>query len=237
VRWILRRATVLVVPSGFLRDVFAEFGLAGVVIPNVVDTARFVFRHREPLRPVLISSRLLEELYAVENTILAHAELRRSHPDARLLVVGDGDRRPMLEALVREQGIAGVEFIGRVPHEAMGEWFDRADIMVNSSRIDNMPHCLIEAFAAGLPVVTTASGGIPYIVADGVNGIHVGIDQPAEMAAAVRRLLTEPGLAGRLVEEGRRAVADRYAWEATKREWVRLYRSVADRGGGASPPD
>jgi glycosyltransferase involved in cell wall biosynthesis len=226
VRWILRRATVLVFPSGFLRDLFAEFGLPGVVISNVVDTTRFVYRRREPLRPVLISSRLLEELYAVENTILAHAELRRSHPDARLLVVGDGDRRPMLEALVRDQGIGGVEFTGRVPHEAMGEWFDRADILVNSSRIDNMPHCLIEAFAAGLPVVTTGSGGIPYIVEAGVNGLHVDVDQPAEMAAAVRQLLAEPKLAGRLVEEGRRAVADRYSWEAAKREWVGLYSSL-----------
>jgi glycosyltransferase involved in cell wall biosynthesis len=74
----------------------------------------------------------------------------------------------------------------------------------------------------------------------GVNGLHVDVDQPAEMAAAVRQLLAEPKLAGRLVEEGRRAVADRYSWEAAKREWVGLYSSLhrarntrLGRAGGA----
>lgn len=223
VRWILRRATVLVFPSGFLRDMFAEFGLEGQVVSNVVDTSRFVFRERAPLRPVLISSRLLEELYAVENTILAFELVRREHPDARLLILGDGDRRPALEELVRQRQIPGVEFIGRVPHGEMGKWFDKADIMVNSSRIDNMPHCLIEAFAAGLPVVTTPSGGIPYIVQDEVNGLHVPADDPEAMSAAVRRLFSDQSLARELVEQGRRESDARYSWVAAHHEWSALY--------------
>jgi L-malate glycosyltransferase len=227
VRWVIRRATVLVFPSGFLRDVFAEFGLDGVVVHNVVDTTRFRFRRREPLRPVLISSRLLEELYAVENTILAFGKVQREVPDARLIIVGDGDRRVALEALVAAEGITGVEFVGRVPHEEMGDWFDRADILVNSSRIDNMPHCLIEAFAAGLPVVTTGAGGIPYIVRHAENGLLVARDKPSELAAAVRRLLDEPQLAARLVDAGRRECAAHYCWAATSEEWVRLYSTLA----------
>jgi glycosyltransferase involved in cell wall biosynthesis len=230
VRWILRRATVLVFPSGFLEDLFAEFGLQGQVVSNVVDTTRFVFRTRVPLRPVLISSRLLEELYAVDNTILAFELLRKDYPDARLLVVGDGDRRPALEALVREHQIPGVEFVGRVPHEEMGEWIDRADIMVNSSRIDNMPHCLIEAFAAGLPVVTTPSGGIPYIVQDGVNGLHVPVDEPAALAEAVGRLLRDPSVAHRLAEQGHRESIARYSRAAARRQWTALYRRIVGNG-------
>jgi glycosyltransferase involved in cell wall biosynthesis len=229
VRWILRRATVLVFPSGFLRDLFAEFGLEGQVISNVVDTSRFVFRRRDPLRPVLISARLLEELYAVENSILAFELVLQAHPEARLIIVGDGDRRSALEAMVRERGIPGVEFIGRVSHAEMGEWFDRADIMVNSSRIDNMPHCLIEAFAAGLPVVTTPAGGIPYIVQDGVNGLHVPVDDPMAMARAVRRLLEEPDLAEMLVRHGWTEVNARYSWVAAKRDWSALYTRLCPK--------
>ncbi|MFN2316285.1 MAG: glycosyltransferase family 4 protein [Gemmatimonadales bacterium] len=225
VRWILRRATVLVFPSGFLRDMFAEFGLEGQVVSNVVDTSRFVYRERDPLRPVLISSRLLEELYAVENTILAFELVRREHPDARLLVVGDGDQRAALEELVRQRQIPGVEFVGRVPHQEMGKWFDEADIMVNSSRIDNMPHCLIEAFAAGLPVVTTPSGGIPYIVHHEVNGLHVPVGGPAAMAAAVGRILGDHELATNLVTSGRWEVDAKYSWIAARAEWITLYRN------------
>lgn len=237
VRWILRRATVLVFPSGFLRDIFAEFDLDGQVISNVVDTSRFVSRHREPLRPVLISSRLLEELYAVENTILAFELVRREHPDARLLVVGDGDRRPALEELVRERQIPGVEFVGRIPHEEMGKWFDEADIMVNSSRIDNMPHCLIEAFAAGLPVVTTPSGGIPYIVEDGVNGLHVATDDPVAMARAIQRLLGNAALANRLVAAGRQEVGAKYGWNAAQAAWRSLYQTLRTGATKVGGPD
>lgn len=223
VRWVLRRASVLVFPSGYLRDMFAEFGLSGEVVPNVVDTERFVFRERKPLRPVLLSCRLLEELYAVENTILAHELLRRDHPDARLIIVGDGDQRPQLEALVAERGIEGVEFVGRVPHEEMGEWYDRADILVNSSRIDNMPHCLIEAFAAGLPVVTTGVGGIPYVIENGHNGVLVPVDDPAALVAAVMRVLREDTLGPRMIDAGRRACDQQYSWRAARQSWSGVY--------------
>jgi glycosyltransferase involved in cell wall biosynthesis len=232
VRWVLRRATVLVFPSGFLRDIFAEFGLAGLVISNVVNTEQFPFRRREPLRPVLLSSRLLEALYAVENTLVAHQELRRRVPEARLLIVGDGDRRPALEALVAERGIGGVEFVGRVAHQSMGSWYDRADILVNSSRIDNMPHCMLEAFAAGMPVVTTPSGGIPHVVQHERNGLHVPCDDPKAMADAVERLLSDPTLSRALVEQGREDCEACYSWPAVRRQWSRLYLSLA---AGAHP--
>src|SRR5688572_20605383 len=231
VRWILRRATVLAFPSGFLQAVFAEFGFQGVVIPNVVDTDRFSFRARDPLRPILLSSRLLEELYAVENTILAHEELRRAVPDARLIIVGEGDRRASLERLVAERAIEGIEFIGRVPHADVAAWFDRTDILVNSSRIDNMPHSLIEAFAAGLPVVTTPSGGIPHIVEHERNGLFVPCDDPPAMAAAVRRLLNDSALAQRLITTARHDSAARYSWTAVRREWSNLYRKLARPAG------
>jgi glycosyltransferase involved in cell wall biosynthesis len=137
--------------------------------------------------------------------------------------VGDGNRRDTLQALVAKRKIEGVEFVGAVLHHEMGEWFDRADILVNSSRIDNMPHCLIEAFAAGMPVVTTPSGGIPHIVQDGRNGLHVPLDNPHAMAVAVLRLLGEPELAQRLIDTGRKDCEARYSWAAARRQWFILY--------------
>ena len=227
VRWILERATVRVFPSGYLRDVFAGFDLDGEVVPNVVDTERFRFRPRRPLRPVLISCRLLEPLYAVENTLRAFAIVRRAMPEARLIVIGGGDREPFLRRLVREERIEGVEFHGAVSHDAVADWFDRADIFVNSSREDNMPHSIIEAFSSGLPVVTTGAGGIPYVVEHERNGLLVGIDDPQGMADAVVRLLRDPELAERLVGEGQRDCEKRYSWTAARHSWTALYRRLA----------
>lgn len=229
VRWVLRRATVLVFPSGFLQQQFSEFGLKGDVVPNVVHTERFRFRARDPLRPVLISARLLEALYAVENTLRAFALLRGSHPEAELLVIGGGDQEARLRQIVADERIEGVTFHGAVAHGAVGEWFDRADVFVNSSREDNMPHSIIEAFSSGLPVVSTGAGGIPWIVEHGRNGLLVPIDDPPALAAALGRVLEDPALARSLIAEGRRDCAERYSWEAASRRWRELYGRMLGR--------
>lgn len=223
VRWVLRRASVLVFPSGFLERQFAEFGLYGVVVPNVVHTDRFRHRARDPLRPVLISARLLEQLYAVENTVRAFAQLRETYPDARLVVIGGGDQEERLRRIVEQERIEGVEFHGAVPHAEVADWFDRADVFVNSSREDNMPHSIIEAFSSGLPVVSTDAGGIPFIVEHERNGLLVPVDDPGALAAALDRVLGDPALARRLIAEGRRDCAERYSWDAASREWRELY--------------
>ena len=227
VRWVIRRADALVFPSGFLKDVFRGFGLEGEVVSNVVDTDRFRFRRREPVRPVFISSRLLERLYAVENTLRAFARVRAAVPDARLIVIGGGDQEGMLRQLVLEEGIEGVEFRGAVPHDEVAEWFDRADVFVNSSREDNMPHSIIEAFSAGLPVVTTNAGGIPYIVEDGRNGLMVAPDRPDALADAMLEVLRDQALARRLIAGGQQDCAERYAWTAARRHWAAVYGRLA----------
>jgi L-malate glycosyltransferase len=223
VRWVIRRATCLIFPSGYLQDQFAEFGLQGDVVSNVVNIERFRFRRRNPLRPILISSRLLEALYAVENTIRAFVLVKKSHPDARLIVIGGGARELELKQFVIDDGIEGVEFHGAVQHDAVAVWFDRADIFVNSSREDNMPHSVIEAFSSGIPVVSTAAGGIPYIVEDGRNGLLVTVDDEQALAAAVCRVIEEPDLASKLIAEGKRDCAERYSWAAASAGWKETY--------------
>lgn len=235
VRWVLRRSTVLVFPSEFLRDLFQRFGFDGKVIHNVVDTRRFRFRRRDPLRPVLISCRLLERLYAVENTIRAFAMIRAERPGARLIVIGGGDQAGMLQELVRAEGIAGVEFHGPVPHDEVADWFDRADILVNSSREDNMPHSVIEAFSGGLPVVTTAAGGIPYIVEHERNGLLVPVDDPSALARAVALLLHDPALTRRLVDGARHDCEERYSWNAARLRWEALYHTLARSEKSGTP--
>lgn len=231
VRWVMRRCDVLVFPSGFLLDVFRRFGLEGEVVPNVVHTESFVFRPRDPLRPIMISSRLLEPLYAVENTIRAFARIRETYPAATLIIIGGGNQEPILRQIIENEGIAGVEFQGAVPHADVALWFDRVDIFLNSSREDNMPHSIIEAFSAGLPVVTTGAGGIPHIVEDGRNGLMVEIDDPEAMASAVLSLLSDPDLSRRLIAQARADCLARYSWPAAHALWSALY----GRAVGAAP--
>ena len=224
----IRLVDEIVAPSGYLVDVFGRFGFHARSIFNIVETERFRFRERKPLRPVFFSNRNFEPLYNVACTLRAFHLIQERFPDAHLVVAGDGSERRSLEALARELRLSNVEFIGRVPNERMPQLYDAADIYLNSPDIDNMPGSIIEAFAAGLPVVTTNAGGIPYIVTDGETGLMVERDDHEAMAQAAVRLLEDEALATKIA---RRAHAEcrKYSWDAVREEWLKLYRELAAR--------
>jgi glycosyltransferase involved in cell wall biosynthesis len=227
-RWAIARASALVVPSAFLQRVFARYGFEALVIPNVVDTTAFRFRDPVPLRPRLISARLLEPLYGIENILRAFAIVRARVPDAECDVYGTGESEPGLRRLADALGTTGICFRGRVSHAEMPAMLAGGGILVNSSRIDNQPHTLIEAFAAGIPVVTTAAGGIPDILEHERTGLLVPMDQPEALAEAVLRLLREPHLVRRLTTAAH-AECRRYTWTTSGPEWAALYGRLTGR--------
>jgi glycosyltransferase involved in cell wall biosynthesis len=112
----------------------------------------------------------------------------------------------------------------------MGEFYQGADVYLNAPDIDNMPTSVIEAFAAGLPVVSTSVGGIPWIVRHGENGLLVPRNDDAAMGSEALRLLADSALAARLAASARADVLARFTWPAVEQEWVRLYRSLARPG-------
>lgn len=221
----------IVAPSGYLVDVFGRFGFHARSIFNIVETSRFRFRARSTVRPVFFSNRNFEPLYNVACTLRAFHLVQQRHPDARIVLAGDGSERARLEALARELELRNVEFIGRVPNDRMPGLYDAADIYLNSPNIDNMPGSIIEAYASGIPIVTTNAGGIPYIVRDNETALMVERDDHEAMARASLRLLEEEGLGLRLT---RAALAEcrKYSWESVRDEWLKLYREVAERRAG-----
>lgn len=223
-RWFASR---IAVPSGYLVKVFGEAGLPALAIANFVPIETLPYRRRDPLRPLFLSNRNLEPLYNVQCTIRAFARVQQQVPEARLVVAGDGSERDQLAALVQQLGARHVSFVGRVRPEEMGALYDAADIYLNSPNIDNMPGSIVEAFACGIPVVSTDAGGIPYVVAHEENGLLVPCNDDAAMAAACLRLLEEPGLALSLADAGRRQCEARYVWPAVRRQWEALYVELA----------
>ena len=225
-RRTLQRVDEIVVPSGYLIDVFARFGLRARAIFNIVETARFRFRARRPLRPVFLSNRNLEPMYNVGCVLRAFALVQQRYPEAQLTIAGDGRERTRLEQLARELKLQHVHFIGRVAPERMPELLDAADIYLNASEIDNMPGSIIEAYAAGLPVVTTDAGGIPYIVAHEETGLLVPCGDAEALAAGALRLLADEEFAARMTERALRA-CEQYSWPAVRGEWLKLYHELA----------
>lgn len=223
----LRRVDKIVVPSTYLQNVFARHGYHAQVVRNIIDTSCFHYRERSQLKPRLLSNRNLEAHYAVDTTLKAFALLRKQWPQARLKIAGYGSERARLEEWVRSERLDGVEFVGRIEPEAMPRLYDEADIFVNSSAIDNQPISILEAFAAGLPVVSTPVGDIPAMMRNQQNGTLVPRDDPAAMAAAITSLLDAPGEAVTMARRARDE-AEQYTWAQVGSAWMDLYRSESE---------
>lgn len=242
----IRLAHEVVVPSGYLVLLFQRFGLKARAIFNIIETGKFRFRERKPLRPIFLSNRNFELHYGVDRVLRAFAIIQQRLPDARLIVAGDGSQRAPLEQLARELGLRNTEFTGQVGHERVVELYDAADIYLNGSEIDNQPLSILEAFACGLPVVTTDAGGIPFVVTNQETGLLVQRGDYEAIAARAIHLLENQVLAEKIIRQARDECR-KYVWEAVREQWLEVYQQLAsgefesvestiDRGAEAMPP-
>lgn len=230
VRATMARVSRLIVPSGFLEDVFGRHGMRAEVVPNIVDLARFRPAAQLMPAPRLIVARNLEPIYDNATALRAFALVRQTCPDARLLVCGTGPEEGALRRLADQLGIAAqVDFAGRLDRDAMAQGLRDSRVALNPSRVDNMPNSVLEALASGVPVVSTRVGGVPYIVRDGETALLVPPGDPEAMADAILSLLANPGLAARLRAAGLGRVRA-YAWDQVGPRWGDVYRAALARG-------
>lgn len=219
-RW-LRQADVVTVPSGFLHDVFAEFNLSTRVLSNVYEPGVAVEPPHLPRTdaPRIIMTRGLGHYYNVPCAVRAFQIVRRSYPEATLLLAGTGNREGHVRAMVRRLDVPNVEFLGQLGREAMYELYRSGDIFVNSSNQDNMPITFLEAFLFGVPIATTNAGGIPYMVKHGVSARMVEKNDHEGLAREIVYLLEHPQAAQ---EQARAAQAsiDQYRWDAVRDDWL-----------------
>ena len=222
----LSLAHEIVVPSEYLRAVFVRYGYPARAVPNLVDTTRFSYRDRMPPHARILSARNLDPYYRVDVTLEAFALLRERFPGATLTIAGDGSERARLMRRASALGDRGIRFLGRVAPADMPALYEAADIFVNSSIVDNQPLSVLEAFAAGLAVISTATGDIAALVRDGETGLVVPPDDPAATAKAVTVMLEYPVRALRMARQARSEV-EAYTWARLSAQWAAAYAGVS----------
>ncbi len=230
IRWrsaiqTIKLADEVVVPSEYLVRVFKQFGIAARAINNLIELDNFTFRERLELRPAFLSNRNFEKHYGVDRVLRAFALIQQQSPDARLTVAGEGSQRAALEQLAVDLGLRNTKFIGRIEQDAIVAEYEQADVYLNGSEIDNQPLSILEAFACGLPVVTTDAGGIPDMVRNRETGFVVSRGDVEAMAERAMCLLNGPRLANLIA---RRALAEcrNYSWEAVDQKWLAAYQQL-----------
>jgi glycosyltransferase involved in cell wall biosynthesis len=202
----LGRARTLVVPSAYLAELAAAWGLRRErlhVLTNPAPPPRELeAAELEPGSFVFVGR--LTRQKALETAIAAVAAV----PDARLVLVGDGPERARLQqAAAASDAAARITFLGARSRDEALRIVAGGRAALLSSDWENLPHAAVEALSVGVPVVSTAVGGVPEVVRDGENGLLVPPGRPDKLAAALRRVLGEPGLRDRLAAGARPSVA------------------------------
>ena len=181
---------------------------------------------------VFCAARLDLRHKAIDALIQAFAMLADEHSGVDLLISGDGPDRPTLQALAASAGLHDrVRFLGMVERSELWGLYRHALFFAMPSRMpEGLGLVFLEAMAAGVPVIATRSGGTPEIVDHGRTGLLVEDNTPAELAAAMRQMLNNPGERMSMGERARQRVASRYTW----RQFAMQYLEVYSACGGAN---
>jgi glycosyltransferase involved in cell wall biosynthesis len=155
----------------------------------------------------------------------AVAQLRRSQPEARLVVVGDGAERTALEARAARPDLAGAVLFTGTRRDAR-RLLSAFDVYANTSIHEGVSLTILEAMAAGLPVVATTAGGNPEVVADGETGMLVPVRAPDAVASALSALAAARERAQRFGARGRARVEERFSMDRMVSEYVDVYRGL-----------
>ncbi|MCZ4313785.1 glycosyltransferase family 4 protein [Comamonadaceae bacterium G21597-S1] len=230
VRVSMRRVALLVVPSAFLQQVFAGFGMQASLLPNIVDLSRF---HPRPARTTdamhLVVARNLEPLYDNATALRAFQIIKSDFAHARMTIAGSGPEEARLRELAHSLDVSdAVTFAGRLDREAMASLYRTADLMINPSLADNMPNSVLESLASGVPVVSTNVGGVPFMVRHGETALLVEPSSPSAMAHACIRVLRDDALWSRLSLAGQVEV-ERYTWSRVAPLLLAAYQKAMGR--------
>lgn len=234
---LLRRVDVVHVVSDAVGDAVRAFGVPDASIRRVrpaVDTAAFPRarrRNRSGSLEVVTVARL-HWIKGLELQIAALTELTGEGVDVVWTVVGDGPDRRELESRAELAGLRErMTFVGALAPDRLREVVADSDVLVCSSWSEGTSNSVLEAMAMGVPVVSSAAGGMPEVLTNGVDSLVFPVGDANSLASALRLVSQDSQLADSLADGGRRTVLRRFTVERQMEEWEALYEEVLSTPG------
>lgn len=246
-RWSLRTPAQIVAVSHAGARQLIGFGIRPdkiAVIHNAVEVAEFceaTASHRQAkkarlglppdCRVVLAIGRFSKEK-AFPDLVAAVSQVRNllPHLRLRLIIVGEGPERQIIEQAVRSSRMEDITTLPGHTRE-VSPYYEIADVMAIPSLSENSPNVLLEAMAAGVPVVATAVGGIPEIVDDHKHALLSPPRDPRAMAQAIALVLSDPAASREMAQAARNLVAANYSIEQRARALLGIYQKVCSKSG------
>jgi glycosyltransferase involved in cell wall biosynthesis len=242
-RMVCRLADCVLVNAEAIRDKLVEQGYAPdniIVIRNGITLAKFEKKQKNsllrqelgwpPSAPLVVVFSRLNQMKGIQYFLDAAVILAGKFPDARFLVVGDGESRKELEDYAGRLGL-GQRAVFTGFRSDVPELLSEAAVSVLPSLSEGLSNTLLESMAAGVPVVATRVGGNPEVVEDEVSGLLVPLRDSAALAAAICRVLEDKDLAASFAQAGMRRVAELFSIERSVRETEHLYQQLVGANG------
>ena len=222
VRHYLMHTDQNIVLSGFLAQVFDKHEIPYTIIPNIIELDGSHYRERINMCPNYICVRAHEPLYNIPCILRAFKKVLTELPEATLTLVGDGSQHNTLVELAKETQLQNITFTGRVDNSEIYRQLDRADIMLSTPTVDNMPVSLLEAMNAGLLVISSRVGGVPYMIEDEETGLLFDSDNADQLAERMLWAIAHSSESLAIVRRARQEV-DRYQWTNVKDKLYTAY--------------
>lgn len=242
VRFALHKADVVTIVAQHMKRKVIELGCAPsklVHLSNFVNTDHFNAISRERryrgtrlANPLIICVRGLNPIYNVRMLIEAVPNVVEEIPDARFLIIGDGDQKEQLVTLTCQLKVNGfIRFISHVPHEELARYFQQADIYVSTSLSDGLSVALLEAMASGLYPIVTDIPGNREIIEDGVNGFLIPIGNTEALGARIIEIINKPKLFQTAFKKNSDLIRSKYDEKLVMSKIEELYMGLSGTKG------
>lgn len=222
VSFFFKKANSIIVQSCYLADIFNKIGFAVKVVPNIIEFSDILPVDGIELSPKIITTRNLKNIYDIGTAIHAFSIIQSAYPDASLYIVGTGPEEKKLRNMVYEMKLNNVFFTGYLDNEEVYRYLRKANFWCNPSTKDNMPVSLLEAINAGLVIISTNVGGIPFMVEHKKSALLVPVKAPDEIANAIISIMKDKKQSKALIDNAKTSLLQ-YRWESVKEKLLPIY--------------
>lgn len=227
---IFKRADIVVAPSSFIQSVLQKKNINSIVIENPISLNKYPFSKKENCAPKLLWMRSFHDTYNPFMAIRVAKILSEYYPAFKMEMAGN-DRGLLAQTLNFVAALKlqdKIKFPGYISQQQKNILSREYDIFISTNRIDNAPVSLIEFMALGLPVITVNTGGIPFMVHDGVNGLLAENDNAEDMAQKIISVIENKNLFQSL-RTNARAYAAQYDESFVINKWQNLFTQIENR--------
>ncbi|MDI6720636.1 MAG: glycosyltransferase family 4 protein [Methanomicrobiales archaeon] len=225
IRRVWQQAAAVVANSEGLRDLAHQTdpSIPIDIIYNGIDTSEFTVREkRNDGRFIVLTVARLIPRKGIDDLIRAVPEILEKCPDLLVRIIGEGNLESELRDLAKKLGVAGhIDFLGYIPHDELPGYYATSDVFVLPSRNEGMSNTILEAMAAGLPIITTDTGGTQELISG--NGQIIPQERPDAIAAAILQYISDSQMCQDHGNQSR-VLSEFLDWKQVAEQYIKFYQ-------------